>query len=96
MSDSSEQIQKYHACNDPNRPVCRAFVNQGVCYKRWNCMFYHPKVITRNIKQNARREPGYCYCGSILRTIIRGRRDEKLQYFVICSATSRSIKRCKN
>ena len=87
--------EKYYACDDPNRPVCRAYVNQGICHRRWSCNFYHPRVITRIIKQAASREPGYCYCGAKLKTIIRGRQNEKLTYFVVCSVTSRSMRKCK-
>lgn len=94
---------KYYACNDPNRPICRAYVNQSKCNRNNHCNFYHPRVITQMIKKKARREPGFCYCGSLQRTIIANRvfrrsdeDDAPPTFFIICSRTGKSMKKCIN
>lgn len=94
--------QKSYPCNDPNRPVCRQFVNQGKCNKRNHCTFYHPKTLTPIIKKKARRELGHCYCGAPQKTIISGRTwrgsDEdgemRPNFFIICGKTGKSMKKC--
>lgn len=94
--------EKYYPCDDPNRPICRQFVNQGGCHKRKRCHFYHPKVITHVIQKKASRELGHCYCGAAQKTIIRfqpGRPrtradDPGTQFFVVCARTGRSMRNC--
>lgn len=99
--ESTSESGSYHACDDDNNPVCRQFVNQGQCRKRKRCCFYHPPEITDTVIRNATRELGYCYCGAIQKRIINNRsrrtnRDGETSpmFFVICSRTGRSMKRC--
>ena len=98
LSDSNIKI---YPCDDPNRPVCRQFINQGKCQRRHHCGFYHPKTITPVIKKKARRELGHCYCGSPQRTVISGRNarvDEDgishPTFFIVCSRTGKSMRKC--
>ena len=99
---NTKSTSKYYACDDPNRPICRQYVNQGRCNKRKHCNFFHPKVVTRVIEKRARREPGYCYCSAPQRTIISnssyrphdGESAPRPAFFVVCSRTGRSINKC--
>lgn len=102
VEHTESQRPKYYACDDPNRPVCRAYVNQGRCHKKKHCNFYHPRVVTQIIEKRARREPGRCYCGSRQKTIIcnqtyrhqDGVMGPEPMFFVVCSRTGKSIKKC--
>lgn len=98
MSESSinDNYEKYYASEDPSRPICRQFVNQGKCPKRRHCQFYHPKVITHTITKQAKRELGHCYCGAPQKTIISYQRsqEDKPNFFVVCGRTGRSMRRC--
>jgi len=94
---------KYYPSEDPNRPICRGYVNQGKCHKRKQCNFYHPKVITPIIKKKAKREPGHCYCNALQRTIINNRSYRlstdgtglsQPMFFVVCSSTGKSMRKC--
>lgn len=87
--------ERYYACNDPNRPVCKNFVKHGNCKKNNKCHYYHPRVITPSLKQDAKRKVGYCFCKAPLRTIISTKNPGTFEYFIICSRTNRSMKRCK-
>ena len=94
----SEEI--YYPCHDPEKPVCRQFVNQGKCRKQKRCRFYHPAVITSSIQKKAKREPGHCFCGAYQRRLLNTRNyrvDEdgtSPTFFVVCGRTGRSMKRC--
>lgn len=105
MNSTNPNIQeqpKYYACEDPNRPICRQYVNQGHCRRNNRCNFYHPKVMTRLIEKKAKREPGHCYCGSFQKTIIGnttyrledGINASKPTFFVVCSRTGKSMRKC--
>lgn len=102
---TEDLITKYYPCNDPNRPICRQYVNQGTCKKRKHCNFYHPKVVSNLITKKAKRELGCCYCGSPQKTIIGHRtinynRYESAEdvprpvFFRVCSRTGKSMKKC--
>lgn len=88
--------ERYYACKDPSRPLCKGYVKNGKCPKHDKCAFFHPKVITTVMKQTAARELGKCFCGAPLRTIIRNKPCQNLEFFVVCSSTSKSIHRCRN
>lgn len=89
----------YYPCFDESRPVCRQFVNHKWCRKRLQCNFYHPLVITPLIKKKATRKLGHCYCGYPQRRLISRRllrsSDDNI-FFVVCSRTGRSMKKCLN
>jgi hypothetical protein len=93
MSEISELIP----CNNPAQPVCRNYVNKK-CRKGINCRFYHPIKITPEIIASVTRKIGYCYCGSPQKCIINKKKyvpggDTNI-FFVICSRTKKSIKKC--
>lgn len=98
--DVSKTSNTYYPCKDSSKPVCRQFVNQGKCRKHLKCRFYHPPVITPTIRKKATRNPGYCYCGSMLKYITNSRpyhrSDDKdtPTFFTVCSRTCRSIGKC--
>lgn len=104
MSDSSAvslpQSDQYYPSNDPTKPICRHFVNKGKCNRKKRCRFYHPSNITPNIKKQARRDIGHCYCGATQKCVINKRSyslSENIDtplFFVVCSRTGRSMKRC--
>lgn len=63
--------------------------------------FYHPEVVTPTITQQARRQLGHCYCGSLRKRVInyralRSRDSDDFfpPFFVVCSRTGRSMKLC--
>lgn len=96
-STDSTSRKKYRACNDPHRPTCREFVNQGKCHRRRHCKFYHPKVITQEITKQTKRNLGHCYCGAHQRTIMvfRGNRDIVTPtFFRVCDRTGKSMRKC--
>lgn len=96
MSSNTE----YRPCNDPTKPVCRSFVNQGICRLRDGCRFYHPPHLTKTIKKKARREPGLCYCGAPQKKLVNKRQyrpgedDAMPIFYVVCSRTGKSMRRC--
>jgi hypothetical protein len=90
-------------CENPDRPLCRFFYDKK-CRKGDRCRFYHPLAITPAITKERKREPGTCYCGSYLRTVINktpirtrsSSDDSELPLFiVVCGKTGRSMKRCR-
>ena len=94
-------------CENPDRPLCRFFYDKK-CRKGDRCRFYHPLAITPAITKERKREPGLCYCGSRLRTVInrapirhrvgyRGDNDDDgfPLFIVVCGKTGRSMKRCR-
>jgi hypothetical protein len=94
---SSDLRQKYRACDDPNRPACRDFVNQGKCHRRHHCKFYHPKVVTREITKRTKRDLGHCYCGATQKTIMVFKRNEDgmtQHFFRVCGRTGKSMTKC--
>lgn len=89
-------------CENPNRPLCRFFYDKK-CRKGDRCRFYHPSVITPAITKERKRDPGLCYCGFYLKTVINrtpirpnGDSDdrEKPLFLVVCGKTGKSMKRC--
>ena len=85
-------------CDDPTRPLCRQYVNHGECRKRKRCDFYHPEIITPVITKQTKRKLKHCYCGAPQRCIVRTNRSDPtkgdVNFFVVCSRTGRSMKRC--
>ena len=87
-------------CDDATRPVCKQHVLHGNCRKRHGCRFFHPLAITPAITKKARREPGFCYCGSAQRRLLNnskfrpGDDADKPLFFAVCGRTGRSMKRC--
>lgn len=83
--------------NDDTRPLCRYFYRKG-CRKGDKCRFYHPPSITPTIRKEYDRERGRCYCGCQLKSIINNRyirNDENDPlFFVVCSKTKKSMKKC--
>ena len=104
LQSSGSHEDKTYPCNDPNRPICRQFVNQGKCNKRHHCTFYHPKVVSPIMKKKAQRELGYCYCGSHQKKVISGRTwsasdedgERRPTFFILCGRTGKSMKKCLN
>lgn len=92
--------QKYYACHDMLRPVCRQFVNQGRCSRNLKCRFYHPPKVTKTIKRLASREPGHCFCGAPQRILLNkkgfqvGESEEIPTFFAVCGRTGRSMRKC--
>jgi hypothetical protein len=86
--------------DDTEIPICREFVNQGNCRKRKQCYFNHPQEITSSVVKKATRQLGYCYCGAPQKRIIINyghkfhRNNNHPMFFVVCSRTNRSLKRC--
>lgn len=72
---------------------CRDFL-KGNC-KRQRCRFYHPKIVTIDIQKERDRQLGYCFCGAKLRSTMnhKGKDDDPI-FYVVCSRTSRSMRRC--
>jgi hypothetical protein len=80
-----------------NSLLCRQFVNTGSCPRRNKCRFHHPQLITETIKKRAIREPGRCYCGAKQKTLVNNRKSrntDDLTFFVVCSRTMKSMKKC--
>ena len=99
--DDISTTENYCACNNPGNPLCRQYVNQGNCRKRKRCCFYHPEAITPIIAKQAKRQLGFCYCGSPQRRIINHRAfknsnvdDSIPKFFAVCSRTGRSMRQC--
>lgn len=78
------------------KTLCRRFY-RGQCKKGNQCNFFHPKKITKNVTKEYNRESGHCYCGAVQKTIPNNHRkdDEDPYFYVICSRTGRSMRRCK-
>jgi hypothetical protein len=95
---STPEIQGiYYPCFDKRQPVCRQYVNQQWCRKRLRCNFYHPLIITPTIKKKATRKLGHCYCGAPQKCLMNRkllRKPEDPTFFVVCSRTRRSMKKC--
>ena len=86
--------------------ICRPFVHSLInnlplqCKKGNRCRFYHPEIIDASVIEDYNREPGRCYCGSSLRTLINHRlmtenEIEVKPFFVVCGKTGKAITRCK-
>lgn len=86
--------------------ICRPYVHSLInnlplqCKKGDRCRFYHPDVIDESVIEDYNREPGRCYCGSSLRTLINQRamredETEPMPFFAVCGKTGKSISRCK-
>ena len=79
-------------------PICREFVNTGICTRRGKCRFHHPVHITKSIKKQATRQPGQCYCGASQRCLVNSRRsrddEDRPVFFVVCGKTGKSMKKC--
>lgn len=90
----------YYPCNDPDKPVCRQFVNQTNCRQKQRCRFYHPPIITSIIKKKASRELGCCYCGAFQKKLLNkrgyrvGEDSDVPIFFVVCGRTGKSMRRC--
>lgn len=93
-------MKEYYPCCDPNRPVCRQYINQGDCRQGIKCRFYHPIFVTPTIIKKAAREPGHCYCGAPQKKLLNKRSynvDEDKEtptFFVVCGRTGKSMRRC--
>ena len=87
------------------RYLCRSYYarmkfGQRGCNKAV-CRFYHPNPITESDDKDFRREPGRCYCGASLRTMVnnkpyRDENDNGSTFYVLCSRTGKGIRRCKH
>lgn len=93
---------------DSSRPLCRDYY-RNKCRKGNECMFYHPSKITSNIKKEYRRERGHCFCGAKSMTLMNKSRFmsslptdsdtasyNKPNFFIVCSRTKKSMKRCRS
>jgi len=89
---------KLNMCDNPNMPICRDYINKGKCHRNKHCKFYHPKVITVELKQKGKRELGHCYCGSLQKTIIgfkqQYKETNKATFFIVCSRTGKAMHKC--
>jgi hypothetical protein len=79
--------------------ICKYYVSNKCKFGK-RCKLYHPpktQINTPSFQKEIRREPGHCYCGSYLRSVIsrykRNNSDDR-QFFVVCSNTGRSMSRC--
>jgi hypothetical protein len=85
-----------------NGTICRRFIN-GKCKNGSKCRFFHPnkrQINTIPVQKEIKREPGYCYCGSHLRTTLNKRpldmrSDRSPTFFIVCSKTGKSIRKCQ-
>lgn len=95
-------MSTYRASADPRRPICRQFVNKKKCRRGESCHYYHPAIITRDIKKQSRRHLGKCYCGALQRTIINARLarlpdprpEDGPLFYRVCSRTGKSMRNC--
>ncbi len=85
------------------KPICRQFVLTGKCHIMHRCIYDHPSTINENIKRKARRSIGCCHCGSSLKRVMN-QTSFKLDsngtlrpiFYVLCSRTNKSMKKCEN
>jgi hypothetical protein len=85
--------------------LCRAYYqillekgNPIRCPAGKNCGFRHPISVNQIDTEEYNRQLKRCYCGSFLKTIINKRaylNENAPQFFVVCSKTLRSMRRCK-
>lgn len=82
--------------------LCRRYYSNklnGINKNCRDCRFHHPSEVSQKYTQEYNRELGFCYCGSVLKTIInrRSRRnnDDNSFFIIVCSRTHKGMKRCR-
>lgn len=85
-----------------NGPLCLYYMH-GKCNKGTKCRLFHPPkslLESLNVQKEFKREPGMCYCGSYMRTVlnrnpIRRSDDDRPTFFMVCAKTGKSMYKCK-